>query len=48
MDLSQVDWTLVFAALFAASEGLAQIPRIRANSIFQLIYGLLKGARQQK
>lgn len=31
----------IFAALFSLSEALAQIPSIKANSVFQLIHGLL-------
>ncbi len=33
---------IVFAVLFAASEALSLIPAIRANSIFQMIWNLLK------
>lgn len=32
----------IFAALFAISEALALIPAVKANSLFQLLYGLLK------
>lgn len=31
----------LFVVLFFISEGLAQIPAVRANSIFQLIFGYL-------
>lgn len=34
--------TLILAALLAVSEVLAQIPSIKANSIFELAVGLLK------
>lgn len=33
---------IILAALLALSEVLAQIPSIKANSIFELIVGLLK------
>jgi len=32
----------IFAVLFAVSELLAQIPSVKANSIFQLVVGGLK------
>ena len=35
-------WTLIFAALFAVSEALALIPSLKANSVFQAVFGLLK------
>lgn len=34
--------TVVIAALLALSEVLAYIPQVKANSVFQLITGLLK------
>jgi hypothetical protein len=35
------NWALIATALWAVSEVLAQIPNIKSNSIFQLIYNLL-------
>ena len=35
----------VLAALLAISEALALIPKVQANSIFQLVVGLLKKAK---
>jgi hypothetical protein len=34
--------TLFFAVLFGISEALAQIPAVRANSVFELILSVLK------
>ena len=34
--------TLLLGALFAVSELLASVKRVRGNSIFQIVYGLLK------
>jgi len=31
----------IFAALFALSEALGAIPSVKANSVFQLVHGLL-------
>ncbi len=36
------NWSYILAALFAVSEVLAQIPAIKANSVFQLLTGFLK------
>ena len=36
---------VILALLFAISEALALIPSIKANSIFQLIMGLLQKAQ---
>ena len=33
---------LLLAAVFSASEALAHIPAIKANSLFQLFFNLLK------
>ena len=38
---TQTAVTLVIAVLLAVSEGLAEIPAVKANSIFQLIAGIL-------
>jgi len=38
------NWGLIATALFAISEILAAIPSIGANSIFQMVKGLLKNA----
>jgi hypothetical protein len=43
-----IDWmsspevTVISTSLFAVSEALALIPAIRANSVFQLMVGLMK------
>ena len=34
-------YTAIVSALWATSEILAQIPNVKANSVFQLIYGWL-------
>jgi hypothetical protein len=34
--------TLIMAALFAVSEALGAIPQVKANGVFQTIYGILK------
>ena len=34
--------TVILAALFFLSEGLALVPSINANSVFQLIFGWFK------
>lgn len=34
---------IIIAALLAVSEALALIPKLKANSIFQLIVNVLKG-----
>lgn len=39
--------TLILAALLAVSEVLAQIPSVKANSIFQLLFGWLKKSNQK-
>lgn len=36
---------LIFAALFAMSEVLAEVPSIKSNSVFQLVYNVLKGGK---
>jgi hypothetical protein len=33
---------MIFAVLFGISEALALIPAIKSNSLFQLIYNILK------
>lgn len=37
----QANWSLVFGVLFAIDQLLAAIPSIKANSVFQLIGGIL-------
>lgn len=42
-----IDWlvankAVILAALFFLSEGLALVPQIKANSVFQLVFGFLK------
>lgn len=34
--------TLVGTILFGVSEGLASIPSVKANSVFQVVYAILK------
>ena len=41
-NMSQENLAVILGALFAISEGLAMIPGIKSNSIFQLIYSGLK------
>ena len=36
---------IILAALFFLSEALALIPALKANSVFQLVYGLLAKAQ---
>lgn len=43
-----MDLVTVLAALLALSELLALIPAIKANSIFQLVVGLIKGLVAKK
>lgn len=40
--LKSADGALLFMVLFGISESLASIPAIKANSVFGLVYGLLK------
>lgn len=37
-----MDLAIIFGALFAVSEALALIPAIKANGIFQAIFGIIK------
>ena len=46
-----INWVMankavVFAALFFLSEALALIPSIKANSVFQLVFGFLQKEQQ--
>jgi hypothetical protein len=34
--------TMIMGFLFFLSEALAEIPQVKANSLFQLVFGLLK------
>lgn len=40
--MSQQTIMIILGVLLALSEGLALIPGVQSNSIFQLVYGLLK------
>lgn len=40
MDTTQL--MIIAGALFAVSEALALIPSVKSNSVFQLVYNLLK------
>ena len=42
MEFIQAHWALFATILWAISEILAAIPNIKANSVFQLVYGLVK------
>lgn len=42
MSFLQENWMAIVVALLALSEVLAQIPSIKANSVFQLFYNSLK------
>jgi hypothetical protein len=46
MEANQI--TLIAIALLAVSEGLASIPAIRANSIFQFIVNIIKTVAGKK
>lgn len=37
----QSNWAIVFGVLFGISESLALIPAVKANSVFQFIFGFL-------
>jgi len=38
----QANATVIFAGLFFVSEALALIPSVKANSVFQMIFGWLQ------
>ena len=40
MEMDQITW--IVTALLALSEGVALIPGLKSNSVFQLIYFILK------
>lgn len=42
IDFLMAHKAMILAVLFVTSEGLALVPGIKANSIFQLIFGWLK------
>lgn len=42
MDWIIQNWGLILGVLFGLSEALALIPGIKSNSVFQLVYNLLK------
>ena len=42
MEFFTENWELIVLALLAVSEVLAQINKVKANSVFQLIVNLLK------
>lgn len=42
MEFLVANKALVFGLLFAASELLAAIPQVKANSVFGLIFGFIK------
>lgn len=41
MSFLQANWGIIATVLWAASELLAAIPAIKANSVFQLVFGWL-------
>lgn len=40
------NWGLIVSALFAVSELLSLIPSVKANGVFQLIFGWLKANKK--
>lgn len=36
------NWAAIATVLFGISEGLAAIPAVKANSMFQMLFGLIK------
>lgn len=40
------NWELIVLVLFGMSEALALIPKIKANSVFQLVYQILFKAKE--
>lgn len=40
------NWGAIVAALLVVSEALALIPQVKANSIFQLVFGWLKSQKK--
>jgi len=48
MSFLQENWAAIIVALLAVSEVLALIPKVKANSVFQLVVGLLKGLMPKK
>lgn len=39
------NWAIIATALLAVSEVLALIPAVKANSVFQLLFGWLKKSK---
>ena len=48
LDFLMANKEVILMALFALSEVLALIPGIKSNSVFTLIYNLVKGAVGKK
>jgi hypothetical protein len=46
MQWLQDNWPVLVSVGWALSEALALIPKLKANSVFQLIAGLLKKAKE--
>ena len=44
---THANWTVIATILFLLSELLAQIPSVKANSIFQVILGFLKKEKEE-
>jgi hypothetical protein len=42
MPLSTENLVMIFGVLFGISESLAMIPSVKANSVFQMIFSVLK------
>lgn len=40
--MEQSTLLLIVSVLFGVSEALALIPQLKANSVFQLVFGILK------
>lgn len=40
-------WAMIMSVLFGISEALANIPGVKANSVFQAIWNVLKALKPQ-
>jgi hypothetical protein len=40
--MENINWIVILSALLAVSEALALIPAVKANSIFELVVGIIK------
>jgi len=46
MQVITENWTVILGILLAVSEGLALIPSVKSNSIFQLLTGWLRSQKK--